>query len=289
MKGIRKRVRRWFAYLGIGTVLFALKMAPKNLWVKATGIVAYILKLLFSKQTRIIKENYRKVYGKEPSSGFISEFYRNLVYGSLEVVYAEKEFPAGFEFLVDEGKLKIIDEIIKNGKKIVWVSGHIGNWELLPFYFSSKGYKISVLARRLYDDRLNRRLEGFRKKMGVNVIYREEKNTGFQLIRAIKRDDIIGFLVDQNIKNVESLESPFLGILTRTPSGFAKIARKFSIPLIVGVNIRLKPFSFKILVSDPIFPDGKTEKEIVDEVNSILTDFIKSSPEQWMWIHRRWG
>jgi KDO2-lipid IV(A) lauroyltransferase len=289
MKGIKKRVRRWFAYFGIKTILSALKIVPKNLWLSATGVLAFILKILFSKQTKIIKENYKRVYGKEPSNGFVNEFYRNLIYGSLEVVYAEKNFPDGFEFLVDEGKLKIIDELIKNGKKVVWVSGHIGNWELLPFYFSLKGYKISVLARRLYDDRLNERLEKFRKKMGVNVIYREEEKTGFQLVRALKRDDIIGFLVDQNIKNVESIESSFLGIPSRTPSGFARIAMDFLLPVIVGVNIRVKPFRFKILISDPIFPEGKTEKEMVDDVNSILTDFIKLSPEQWMWMHRRWG
>jgi len=289
MKGIKKRVRRCFAYFGIKTILSALKIVPKNLWLSATGVLASILKILFSKQTKIIKENYKRVYGKEPSNGFVNEFYRNLIYGSLEVVYAEKKFPDGFEFLVDEGKLEIIDELIKNGKKVVWVSGHIGNWELLPFYFSLKGYKISVLARRLYDDRLNERLEKFRKKMGVNVIYREEEKTGFQLVRALKRDDIVGFLVDQNIKNVESIESPFLGIPSTTPSGFARIAMDFSLPVIVGVNIRIKPFRFKILISDPIFPEGKTEKEMVDDVNSILTDFIKLSPEQWMWMHRRWG
>jgi len=289
MKEIRKKVRRWFAYAGIKTILLALKTIPESIWIRSAGILSYLLKILFPKQTKIIKENYRRVYGRRLPDGFLDKFYRNIIYGSLEVLRAEEKFPDGFEFIVDEEKLKLVDEIIKSKKKLIWVSAHLGNWELLPFYFSSMGYKISVIARRLYDERLNQRLERFRKKMGVNVIYRDEKNTGFQIMRAIKRDEIIGFLVDQNIKNVESVESSFLGIPSRTPSGFAKISREFSIPIIVGVNIRLKPFSFKIMISEPLLPDEKSDKQIVDEVNSILTDFIKVQPEQWMWIHRRWG
>ncbi len=289
MNEIKKRVRRWLVRLGIKTIISALRTLPENFWIKGAGFFSNLLKIFFRNETKIIKENYRKVYGRETPDGFVGKFYKNLVYGSIEIAKAEREFPRGFEFLVEEKKLNLIDELINDGKKIIWVSAHIGNWELLPFYFSSRGYKISVLARRLYDERLNEMLERFRKKMGVNVIYREEKNTAFQIMRAIKRDNIIGFLIDQNIKNVEYVESSFLGIPSNTPVGFARISKNFSMPVIVGVSVRVQPFSFKVLISHPILPDEKSDKEIVDEANLILTDFINSYPDQWMWIHRRWG
>lgn len=289
MKKIKRKIRRYLAYLGIKGIISALRLVPENLLIKSADLISSLLKIFFHNQTKIIKENYRTVNRRELPHGFVHKFYKNLFYCSVELLKAEKKFPDGFEFSVQEDKLKIIDEIIRDGKKITWVSAHLGNWELLPFYFSSLGYKISVVARRLYDERLNHLLEKFRKNIGINVIYREDKRTAFQIMRAIRRDDIIGFLIDQTIKNVDSIESPFLGIPSRTPSGFAKISMKFSMPIIVGVNIRLKPFSFRILISEPIFPNGKSEAKIVDEVNAILTDFISSYPEQWMWIHRRWG
>ncbi len=285
---IKKRLRREGAYLSIRLLRSLFKIVSAKSCVKFSPFIVRLLKFLFKKETEIMKRNLKLVYGDKDQNFIkrcIDGVYENILYGALEVLDVAS-FPEGFKFSIEEDKEKIIEELIKSGKKILWVSAHIGNWEFLPFYFSKKGYKITVVARRLYDERLNKMLEEFRKE--INVIYREEAETGFSIIRAIKSNDILGILVDQKIKGVESIDSIFLGIPSKTASGFARIAKAFSMPVVVGVNIREKPFSFKILISDPIFTEALSEKEIVDKVNAKLTEFIMKYPEQWMWFHKRW-
>lgn len=283
---LKKKLRRFAARMMVYLSIFLLKTIPAKFMIEIARPLSTLLKNLFRRETEIARKNMERVYGNGQHEELIKGFYIHLLYGVIEVMKADR-FPEGFDFQLQVEKAEMLDNLIRKGKKILWISAHLGNWELLPFYFSMKGYRISVMARRLYDERLNGMLERFRKRGGINVIYSGE-GAGYQILRAIKRDHIIGFLIDQGIRELECIESSFLGVPSFTPSGFARLAIRFSMPLVVGVNVREAPFRFRILISEPIFPDGKEEREIVDTVNGILSEYIFSHPEQWMWIHRRW-
>lgn len=285
---ILKRVRRELAYLGIRFIVVLFQYCPNFMVSTVSKVLSQVAFFFWRGTNRIILKNMMMVFrgmDEKELKPAIREVYKNIVIGSVEVIKAYRRFPNDFHIEV-EGYEHLVYSLNKKGK-VICVSAHYGNWELLPLFLAMKGHKIAVIVRRVYDERLNRMLENFRRRYGIEIVYRE-KGEKIKLLKAFRRYELLGFLVDQRMKDVESINSTFLGIPSLTTVGFALLSKRYDIPVVVGVDRREKPFYHRILISEPLYPEGKDEKEIIDEVNKILSNFILASPWQWVWFHKRW-
>ena len=113
---------------------------------------------------------------------------------------------------------QVLDEALEGGRGVIFVTGHVGNWELMAAALASLGYPIHTVAKRSYDPRFTEMIEQTRADFGVRAIYRGDAGAAAAMIRVLRKNGVLGFLIDQDT-DVPSVYAPFFGRAAKTPSG----------------------------------------------------------------------
>ncbi len=180
------------------------------------------------------------------------------------------------------------------GRGFVAVTGHIGCWELMAAYFAATGLDVSVVARRLRIERLNRRLVAIRASVGVRTL---DRDAGARpMIEALRRGGALGVLIDQHTR-VAGAYVPFFGRPAHTPTAVARLAMLTGAPIVPMANYRLRDGRYAIRVLPPIEarPVRGDRRRRHDEVvrvtaacSAALEELVRHDPTQWVWFHDRW-
>ena len=239
---------------------------------------------------KIILSNIRKVIpniNTENEKKLINSMWNN--YGR---VFAEYMFIKNFRIGNLESNIniegqEILDEIKKNNKQVVFISGHLSNFELMALSLEKNNIKLAAIYRPLNNIFLNPIMEKLRKK----YICRNQIKKGIgglkNLINLKKNNFSTALMIDQRVS--EGILSDFFKEKALTTTIPAQLVKKFNIPIVPVYIQRIKQINFKIKIKDPIFfSKEKSIQEITDELNIELEKMIIQNPEQWIWSHNRW-
>ena len=185
-----------------------------------------------------------------------------------------------------EGK-EILEKIKKNNQQVVFVSGHLSNFELMAMFIEKNGINLLAIYRPLNNLFLNPIMETIRKKYICK--YQIKKGIGGtkNLIKYKKQNFSTALMIDQRVS--EGILSPFFKQKAFTTTIPAQLVKKFNIPVVPVYIERIKGITFKITIKNPIFfPNEKSIENITDELNLELEKLILKKPEQWIWSHNRW-
>ena len=180
---------------------------------------------------------------------------------------------------------------IGQGKGVVYVTGHIGNWEIMGSAVAAE-HSLSVVAAPVEPEPVNDMIVGLRAAMGVRTILRSRPGAAKELIRVFRENRILGILIDQDT-DVESAFVDFMGMPAWTPTAAAQMAIKFGAPVVFGYIQRQDNGHHVITVEGPLelHRTGNDDEDI--RINTAMftkriEDVIRRNPEQWVWMHRRW-
>ncbi len=194
--------------------------------------------------------------------------------------------------LEDEDRRRI-DTALAQGRGLLWVTAHLGNWELLAVGLGAQGYDVCAIATPSYDPRFTDIIHRWRLEYGrVRTLWRGRDDIGAGLTDALHSGAILGLLIDQDMK-INGHFVPFFGKLAWTPSGAAVLARTTGAPVLTGfIHRRSDGMGHVIRVAEIDIVAGD-DPEVVDRRNTALfTEAIEAAvrenPEEWVWMHRRW-
>jgi KDO2-lipid IV(A) lauroyltransferase len=182
-------------------------------------------------------------------------------------------------------------ELARQGRAIVMVSGHFANWEAMAAAAAQAGLKLRISYRRANNPHMDKRIVDGRLKSGIHLFAPKGKDGNRELIAALKRGEILGFLNDQ--RDNSGVEAPFFGHMVRTAPGPVRLALSNDAVLVpVGVK-RLNGARFVSEAYAPIELErtGDRAGDIqagVAKLNAFMEERIREAPEQWLWAHRRW-
>lgn len=176
------------------------------------------------------------------------------------------------------------------GIGVIFITGHCGNWELNATVFSTTLGKMNVVARPVDNPYLNRFLEWERKKYGNGIIYK--KGALKKILTCLRNNEVVAVLMDQSVVESEGVAAEFLGKKDYIMKMPALIARKTGAPVLPGFIRRVKG-GHLIEIGEEIELDKSEDFETAvynDTVNfsSYIEEYIRRSPMEWLWIHRRW-
>jgi KDO2-lipid IV(A) lauroyltransferase len=193
------------------------------------------------------------------------------------------------------GKIEVqgwehLEAVHRAGKGGIFVTGHIGNWELSAAYAAKKGYPVNVVAKRIYLEALNQKLVTMRERMGVRTLYRDLSMR--TMIRHLQENEFLGIVPDQDVRRIGGIFVDFFGRPAYTPVGPALLALASGAPILMVRDIRTGPRH--LLAFDPPFyaerkgPREQEVRRLVTRYTNRLEEFIREHPDQWVWFHRRW-
>ena len=173
------------------------------------------------------------------------------------------------------------------GKAVIFVSAHLGNWEVLPpallFGQHIAMHSAYRAPNNMYVDKLLVEMRGF----GGQLRSFGKTRTGLgEILRALQNDEAVGMLIDQKMNT--GISVPFFNRPAMTSTAFVELARKVGCILIPGRIIRTSGCNFEIDLDAPIDVGDRLTETIVAETHAILEGWIRENPSQWLWIHRRW-
>lgn len=180
----------------------------------------------------------------------------------------------------------VIDSVRAEGRPMVILTGHCGNWELLAAALNCRGLEMAVVARALDEEPLQGRLLALRSRFGTRTIERSAPGAARQLLATLRSGGALGMLIDQDIA-ADGVWVPFFGRLAHTPAGAARIALRQD-ARVVPVFVERRPDgSHRAEILPPLeLPDD--ELRATAAMTRAIEERIRRRPEQWVWMHRRW-
>ena len=180
----------------------------------------------------------------------------------------------------------------EKGRGVIFITGHIGNWEMAAASLVRKGYPVNAIGAEQRDERITDLIIDYRRDCGVLTI-----SKGFSLKAAmtcLKKGEILGVLIDQDARD-KGIVAPFLGLPASTPYGPIKMSLKYGSPMLPIVMIRRPDHIHHDLYILPPFEDESSEKfgenmwEAVASCNNFISSWISQYPDQWLWLYPRWA
>jgi KDO2-lipid IV(A) lauroyltransferase len=174
------------------------------------------------------------------------------------------------------------------GKPVIFISGHLGNWECCPpamlLQLNYKNHPVYRAPNNPFSDWLLKRARTLKGELSAVP---KSKSGTRHLVKILKNNQGIGMLIDQ--KYNEGIAADFMGRPAMTSPIFGQLAQKFDCPLVPLQIERLgNTPNFRITVHDPIPTKDRPVEDIVADSHDILEKWIKKHPAQWLWLHRRW-
>jgi len=243
----------------------------------------------FFRKKKSIIENLHK---SKISINISDNQFVNNILGNYGRILAEYPFLKDFrenkleQFIKIEG-IENLDQIKKNKKPVVFISGHFNNFELMAMQIEKYGINLAAIYRPLNNVFLNKTMERIRTKYICRNQIRKGKSGTRQILENLKKSNSIALMIDQRV--TEGIKIDFFGNLASTTTIPAQIIKKYQCDLVPIYIERLEKYNFKMYVSQPIVINSEnSQEEITKHLNKILEKMILKNPDQWIWTHNRW-
>ena len=185
----------------------------------------------------------------------------------------------------------LLESVLARGKGVVFVTGHIGNWELMGWRVARAGFAVRAVAKELTDARMTRLAEAFRERGQVHSIWRGQQGAVKQILRALKAGELLTLLIDQDTR-VQNVFVPFFGREAATPRAAADFALRTGSPSMVAWCHRQPDGHYKVRMREvphPTSADAEADTlALTAALTAELEHAIREAPEQWVWLHQRW-
>lgn len=290
-------IRDWLVAQLIFVALKLLRLVPMEKAIRAAEGLARWLGPKLSRN-KIAMDNLEIAFPeksieqrKQIANDSWAQMARSIIeYGYLDKLFdlnVESEETERIEIKNSEIYLKLRDD----GQPAILFTGHLANFELLPMVAAKFGLEIKSLFRAPNNKYAAKRVAEARKQVTNNLVA-SGKGASFQLMSVLDDGGHIGLLVDQKFRR--GIMVPFFGRDAPTNTLLAKLARRYACPVHGARTVRLPDGRFRLEITEelvlPRDEDGDIDiRGTTELVTGIIEDWVREYPEQWLWIHRRWG
>jgi KDO2-lipid IV(A) lauroyltransferase len=178
------------------------------------------------------------------------------------------------------------------GRGVLFLTGHLGGWELSAFAHSLYGHPLRFVMRPLDNPYLDQMVREYRTMHGNIPILKDDPVR--ELLRAMKEGATVGILMDTNMMPPQGIFVNYFGIPACTPSGLARIALRTNAAVVPGFTLWdpvLRKYRLRFDPAVPLVRTGDNEADIVANTQAftkVIEEFVRKYPDQWLWVHRRW-
>ena len=178
------------------------------------------------------------------------------------------------------------------GKGVIYLTAHLGGWELSAFSHSIQGHPLHVVMRGMDNPFLDRFITHLRTMHGNRAVDKDNFVRG--LLSAMKAGETVGILMDTNMTPPQGVFVDFFGIPACTASGLARIALRTDAAVVPGFTIwdrKLRKYRLRFDPALALIRTGDEEADIVANTalfTKVIEQYVRLYPDQWLWVHRRW-
>jgi KDO2-lipid IV(A) lauroyltransferase len=288
-------MKEWVEFAAMWTILKGLGVLPRAM---ARSLAAGIARVLFALRPKLRKtaEMNLKIafpeWSDEQRGETIRAMVRNLGWMAAEFARFPKYSKDNIEQIVVLDGHENFLEGQRRGKGVLYLTGHIGAWELSSFAHALYGYPLHYMARPVDNKKVDDLVNGYRCLSGNLPIFKNE--SARVMLKILKEAGTIGILADQNTMPDEAVFVDFFGKMASTTTGIARVALHTGAAVVPGYAVwdqSLGKYRLRFEPPVELIRTGETERDVFDNTRKftkVLEEIIRKYPEQWIWVHGRW-
>ena len=283
------KIKYFFQFIFVIVMFLIFKILGIKLGSLLGGKLFQIIGPIF-RSKKLIIENIRRAL-PNISKNELTSIY-NSMWENYGRVFAEYIFLKKFrndqltENISIEGK-EILQEIIIKNQKVIFISGHFSNFELMAMQIEKMGVKVAAIYRPLNNLYLNSIMEKIRKKYICKHQIKKGVGGLKELIKLNKEGFSTALMIDQRVS--QGIKSSFFNQEAYTTTVPAQLVKKFGMSVVPIFIERFDEIKFKMTVYKPLsFEENESIENITNKLNIILEKMILKNPNYWIWSHNRW-
>jgi KDO2-lipid IV(A) lauroyltransferase len=211
------------------------------------------------------------------------------VFGELPHVASFDETPSGpgYELVGREHA----QALLARGGSVIFVSGHIANWEVLANAAARNGLAFASFYRAPANPLVDDIITELRAPISAGVAFRKGAIGARGALAYLTKGGHLGMLVDQKMN--DGIEARFFGLPAMTAPAAAAYGLRFRCPIVPAYVQRLGPARFRVICEKPLEPVDTGDRRadmaaLTQAINDRLEAWIRDRPAEWLWLHRRW-
>ena len=269
-----------------------LCLLPYSLLLRLGGAIGALHQFFGGSQRRRAIRQLQERLGvsSQEASAIAGRMFRNIGRTLLEILYIPALTPEKLRRWVSLENKHYLAEAAAQGRGVVLLTAHFGNWEWLAARLVQEGYSMAAIAETQPGPGLDRLLNEYREKVGLAPY--AKGNALVAAMKALKKGNVLGFLADQDAK-ASGVFVNFFGRPASTPQGPAVFSLRCGAPVIPAFIVRQPKKGHRILLSPPIYgaSTGESADEIqrlTEQMTQVMEERIRRYPDHWWWFQRRW-
>ncbi|HEX9456438.1 MAG TPA: lysophospholipid acyltransferase family protein, partial [Candidatus Acidoferrum sp.] len=181
----------------------------------------------------------------------------------------------------------------RRGKGVLYLTGHIGPWELSSFAHALYGFPLHYMARRIDNPRIDALVNDYRCLSGNRPIFKND--SARMMLKVLKGAGTVGVLADQNTMPQEAAFVDFFGKKASTTTGIARVALHTGAAVVPGYAVwDERSGKYRLCFEPPVelIRTGDAERDVLENTQkftNVIEQIIRKYPEQWVWVHGRWN
>jgi KDO2-lipid IV(A) lauroyltransferase len=288
-------MKEWLEYAAVWAVLKVFGALPRGVARSLAAAVAFALYFMLPKLRRTAQFNLRLAFpewDKARRRAVIREMIRNLGWMAAEFARMPKYTRGNIEETVVLEQHENFLEGERRGKGVLYLTGHIGAWELSSFAHALYGFPLHYMARPLDNARVDALVNRYRCLSGNRPIFKNESARA--MLKILKDAGTVGILADQNTMPVEGVFIDFFGKAACTTTGIARVALHTDAAVVPGYaywDEGIRKYRLRFEPAVELVRTGDTERDVfvnTQKFAKVLEQIIRKHPEQWVWVHARW-
>jgi len=273
--------------LGLARVL------PRSVMLAVGSLAGTLGYLIDGRHRRIARDNLRLAFGADVDARWTRRVawrcfcqFGRITFDSL-VLY-HMPFDELRRLVAYEG-LEHVRRAYAEGRGVLLFTGHYGHWELTAMLQGHLGLPMALVARPLDNPRLERILARLRSRSGNRIVHK--RNAVREMLKALRERIGVAIVIDQDAR-ADGVFVPFFGHPASTTPTLALLALRSGAPVIPSFSVPCEG-GYRVVYEPPVeIPQsGDRDRDVLEltaRCTAIVERWVRSRPECWLWMHRRW-
>lgn len=286
-------------YVAVYFLMRFLQLIPHKLGYFFSNVIGRLLYLVVPKRRELALDNLRHAFQGAKSD---KEIQAIALQSCCSVVASMFEAAKFRSLLKEKNELQRISaegtdqlflrakEIHKQSQGCIFVTPHLGNWEVFPYAAAAIGIPLVIVARSRRNRYLHDLLYNSPSESGQVII--PNINAMFLLQESLRQGKSVGMLADQSTRKGISVK--YFGRNALTTPMPAILSILYNRPIVVVACFRKSTsFRFEGTLSEPIWPQPHESERVevyrlTQEMNQVMESIVRRHPDQYLWFHNRW-
>lgn len=273
---------------------FIWQKLPLRIGYTCACLIADITYLAWPRGRTYARENMAYVLGDSADRRTIERTARQSLRNYFKYLVDFIRFPLlnrdDIEEMISFGGWENLDRAFQQGKGVIFVGLHFGNWDLAAAAVVQHNYPLNVITESFASKKLDDLVQGTRSKLGMKAIPME--GALIRIVHALKRNEMLALLIDQPSPG-DGVAVNFFDAPVQVPAGAAALALRTGASVIPGGMVRLPDNTFLGFTDSYIQfqPSGDFEKDVqmlTQRIMSSLEARVRQYPDQWYMFRRMW-